>query len=82
MTDLLLPQNLIDQVMTIVDAIYALLVHNTDLLKDHNINEFHALTIDHVQTPETGNFRSTLRHIDFLQYQEILDLPDLDHILL
>ena len=81
MTELQLLGNLTDQDMTIIDEIPALIVHHTDLLIDRHIDEIHALDIDHVHTPETDNFRSTLRHIDHLLDQETLDFLDLDLIL-
>ena len=81
MTELQLLGNLTDQDMTIIDEIPALIVHHTDLLIDRHIYEIHALDTDHVNTPETNNFRSTLRYIDHLLDQETLDLLDLDLIL-
>ena len=81
MTELQLLHNLTDQDMTIIDEIPALIVHHTDLLINHHIHEVHALDLDHVHTPETDNFRRTLRHIDLLLDQEILDFLDQDHIL-
>ena len=83
MTELLLPHNLADQDMTNIDQIHALIVivHHTDFPIDRHIDDIHDLDIDHVHTPETSHFRNTLRHIDLLLDQEILDLLDLDHIL-
>ena len=70
-TELLLPHSLTDQDMTIIDEIYAFIVHHTDLPRDRHIDEIQALDLDHVHTPEIDQFRNTLRHIDLLLYQEI-----------
>ena len=66
--------------MTIFDEIPALIVHHTELPIDGNIGEIHASDNDRVHTPETDNFRSTLRHVDLLLDHEILYLSFLDHI--
>ena len=81
MTELLIPRNLTDQVMKNIDKIHALNVHHTDLLSDCHIDKNPALDIDHVHTPVTDSFCSTLRQIDVLLDQDILDLSDLDHFL-
>ena len=81
MTELQLLHNLTDQDMTIIDEIPVLIVHHTDLLVDRHINEIHALTIDHVHSPETDNSRSSFRHLDLLLDQETLNRLDPDHIL-
>ena len=47
MTELLLPHNLTDQDMTIIDKIPAPIVHHTDLL----INRHIPLDIDRIHTP-------------------------------
>ena len=67
--------------MTNVDEIHVPIVHHTDLLIDHQMDEILALDIDHVHTPETENFRSRLCHLDLLLDLEILDVLDLDRIL-
>ena len=81
MTELLLPHNLTDQVMTTIDEILALIVHHTDLIIDRHIDKIPALDIDHVHTPETDNFHSTILHLDLLLDQETLVFLYLDHIL-
>ena len=64
MTELILSHNSKDRDMTVIDETHALMVHLTDLLLDRHIDEILALDIDHLHTPETDNFRGTLRHID------------------
>ena len=51
-TELLLPNNLTDQDMAIIDEIHVLIVHHTYHHINHQIDEIHALDIDHVHTLE------------------------------
>ena len=56
-----------------IDESQVFIVHHTYLILDR-LDKIDALDRDHVHTPETDNFRSTLRHVDLLLDQEILDL--------
>ena len=50
--ELLLLHSLPDEDMTTIDEILVLIVHHTDLHFDHNVDEIHALDLEHVHFEE------------------------------
>ena len=77
MIKVLLLHTTLDHVMILTNAIHALIVHHTDLLRDHLIDTILAQDTDHVPIPETIILQNIQTHTDHLPDQEIPDFIDL-----